>query len=322
MQICVVGLLGLLLSASATFAAKVQHTYDASGRLVATDYGNGKVTLFTYDNNGNLLNRSTTIATNADVRLTKTSSTATPNVGAVFTYTLTVTNAGPDPATGVMLNDTVPFGAILHSASPSQGVAESSGRTVTAQFGVLPVNASAILTLSVRHGFEGSFTNIATVAANEADANLANNTATLITTSALPSFGFDSDDDGMPSWWEALNISSGAPFTDLGDNGPDGDLDRDGIRNFDEWIAGTRANDPNSRFEIVNQIFAAGDAGEFSLTISSSPIRQYDLEFTEDVSQPFVTVETVNGTGAPITFSHTSGTPHGYYRVRVRIPEL
>lgn len=59
-----------------------------------------------------------------------------------------------------------------------------------------------------------------------------------------------------------------------------------------------------------------------SLGIQSSPIRQYDLGFTEDVSQPFVTVETVNGTGGPITFSHTSGTARGYYRVQVWIPEL
>lgn len=298
-------------------ATKVKYTYDSANRLVAADYGGGKVTVFTYDKNGNRVNRSTIIATNADVRLTKTSSTATPNVGVVFSYTLTVTNAGPNPATGVTIADTVPFGTILHSASPSQGAAELSGRTVIAQFGVLPVGSSAGLALSVRHGFTNSFTNIATVVANEADSNLANNSATNVTTATLPSFGFDSDGDGMPGWWEALNISSGAPFTDFGANGPNGHADTDGVRNFDEWIADTRANDANSFFYI--EAFSVG-SGVATLEFQSSPIRRYRAQFTPElVSQPLTNLITFEGDGSVMSVIHTNASG-GFYRLQAELP--
>ena len=315
--ICALILIALVLSVTTIFAAPVQYTYDSANRLVAADYGGGKVTVFTYDANGNLLNRATVIATNADVRLTKTSSTPTPTVGVVFTYTLTATNAGPNPATDVTVTDTVPFGNYLLAASPSQGSAGLNGRTVTAQFGILPANTSASVTLNVRPGFAGTFTNVATVTAGVPDSNLANNTATLITTAALPSFGFDSDNDGMPGWWESLNISSGAPFTDFGNNGPNGHADADGIRNFDEWIADTRANDANSFFHIE----AMGvEAGVTTLQIQSSPIRRYRAQFTPElVTQPFTNLLTFDGTGGLMFVTHTNNIG-GFYRLQAELP--
>ena len=158
---------------------------------------------------------------------------------------------------------------------------------------------------------------MAFVTSDIADPNPNNNTNSVTVSATAP---FDADGDGMPNWWEqryGLVFSGGLGGT--GDNGPDGDPDLDGVRNLDEWIADTDPKDPDSRLEIADQVFEAG-AGEFSLTIESSPIRLYVLEFTDDLSQPFTEVETVNGTGAPISFSHTSGTSLGYYRVQVRIP--
>ena len=46
----------------------------------------------------------------ADLRLAKTASSLTPDVGSTVTFTLTLTNDGPDTATNVEVTDTLPNG--------------------------------------------------------------------------------------------------------------------------------------------------------------------------------------------------------------------
>ncbi len=57
----------------------------------------------------------------ADLSLTKTVNTTRPNVGERITYTLTLSNAGPDSATNIVVNDMLPEGLRFQSALPSQG---------------------------------------------------------------------------------------------------------------------------------------------------------------------------------------------------------
>ena len=57
----------------------------------------------------------------ADLALTKTVSNATPNVGDTITFTVTLTNNGPDAATDVQVNDLLPAGSVVRLGQPSQG---------------------------------------------------------------------------------------------------------------------------------------------------------------------------------------------------------
>src|SRR5207245_1893967 len=57
----------------------------------------------------------------ADLALTKTVNNAAPNVGDTITFTVTVTDNGPNNASNVEINDALPAGLSFVSATPSQG---------------------------------------------------------------------------------------------------------------------------------------------------------------------------------------------------------
>lgn len=59
----------------------------------------------------------------------------------------------------------------------------------------------------------------------------------------LFSFNLDTDDDGLPDWWEwdVIEADDEDALEDLGDVLPGGDGDDDGLDNQDEYAAGTNA---------------------------------------------------------------------------------
>ena len=60
---------------------------------------------------------SITVRPLVDLKLTKVASNPTPTAGGPVTYTLTLLNNGPSPATGVMITDPLPSGLSFQSAS-------------------------------------------------------------------------------------------------------------------------------------------------------------------------------------------------------------
>src|SRR5262249_45305340 len=72
-------------------------------------------------NPGNNTASTTTTPQLADLSVTKSVSNPTPNVGDTITYTVTITNNGPDPATGVRLTDLLPAGLNLLLARAPAG---------------------------------------------------------------------------------------------------------------------------------------------------------------------------------------------------------
>jgi len=117
--------------------------------------------------------------------------------GQNLTYHLVATNNGPAAATGVVVKDTLPANSTFVSASA--GCVNAAG-VVTCTVGSLASGASASFDIIVTAGSAGfTLTNTATVAGNQSDPNLANNTSTLTTT--LNHNPICTDVTGGPSLW-------------------------------------------------------------------------------------------------------------------------
>lgn len=103
----------------------------------------------------------------------------TPDPGTVdvpLTYTILVANAGPDPAQGVTLLNTLPAGVTLGPVTSSQG--SCSGATViTCALGTVASTADATVTIGVVPTAEGTLTTSALVASSTPDPNPLNNQA-------------------------------------------------------------------------------------------------------------------------------------------------
>jgi len=117
----------------------------------------------------------TVIAPRADLALTKTASPDPAFVGDTITYTLTVTNNGPDASSGGTVTDTLP--ASVAYVSDDDGCANVAS-TVTCATGALGNGASKVLHIVVTASTPGGATNTASVKGNEVDDRPANNTAT------------------------------------------------------------------------------------------------------------------------------------------------
>ena len=119
-----------------------------------------------------------TVVAQADIAVLKTVNNATPQVGDdMVIFTVTATNIGPNPATGVKLSDGVPPGLTFVSAEPSQETTYTPGTGVW-DIGVLAVGAQATLMLRVRVDDAGLIRNVATkTAGDQFDPNTSNNSS-------------------------------------------------------------------------------------------------------------------------------------------------
>lgn len=128
----------------------------------------------------------------ADISVVKTGP-AFVLAGTNLTYNITVANAGPDPATSLVLTDPLPAGSLFVSGSQDTGPAFScttpavgTNGTVTCTIASFASGASASFTLVIYVPADavsgGVGSNTATVAATETDPNLADNSSTASTT--------------------------------------------------------------------------------------------------------------------------------------------
>jgi len=132
----------------------------------------------------------------ADLAVVKTVNDARPNVGDVVTFTITLSNEGPDVANNVTLTDTLPAGLQFIAATPSQGSFDAgTGIWTVGTVGVGPELAQTLV-ISARvlapavNTIPPARTNVATVrGADEHDPNPGNNTGTSTVTPRYADLG-------------------------------------------------------------------------------------------------------------------------------------
>ncbi|MDP9343279.1 MAG: hypothetical protein M3Q23_14545 [Actinomycetota bacterium] len=125
--------------------------------------------------------RTTVQPLSADLSVTLTDTPDPVTVGANLTYTATVTNLGPDPASAVSLSDTLPSSVTFVSATPTQGACTGIS-TVTCPLGPLASGGSATVTIVVSPQVVKAISNQATVTSPTGDPTTANNTGMQTTT--------------------------------------------------------------------------------------------------------------------------------------------
>jgi uncharacterized repeat protein (TIGR01451 family) len=135
----------------------------------------------------------TSVATQADLAITKTDGVSTLTPGGATTYTVVVTNNGPAAVTGATVTDTAPEGVTFGGwtcTGTAGGVCPSSGSGHLNATVTLPSGSSVTFSINanVKPDAAGSVTNTATVTlpAGVGDPNPANNVAT--DTDTIPTF--------------------------------------------------------------------------------------------------------------------------------------
>lgn len=148
--------------------------------------------------------------TGTDLAVTKTDSLDPIEAGSNLTYTVTVTNNGPEDATGVSVTDVLPAGVTYVSHTASTGTFNDTSGVWTV--GGLSNGASATLTITVAVGSEVANTtisNTATVSSTTVDINTTNNLATEDTTVNEPA-----PEEGTLSIVKVIINDNGGTVTD------------------------------------------------------------------------------------------------------------
>ncbi|RAJ80341.1 putative repeat protein (TIGR01451 family)/gliding motility-associated-like protein [Chitinophaga dinghuensis] len=113
----------------------------------------------------------------ANIAVNKTADNMAPDAGTIITFTITATNAGPSPATSVIVSDLLNDGYTLQTSTPSVGTYNSG--TGIWNIGTLNNGASATLTMVAKVKISGNYSNTATIQATEKDPDPTNNSKTI-----------------------------------------------------------------------------------------------------------------------------------------------
>ena len=129
----------------------------------------------------------------ADLAVTKTANASQLFVGQAVTFTVTASNNGSANASSVVVNDQLPSGFTFISATLSSSTASYNSATGVLTIGTLNVGNSVTMNLVGIVNSSGTYTNTASVTADQPDSNSANNSASATITvcragSSSPSF--------------------------------------------------------------------------------------------------------------------------------------
>ena len=133
----------------------------------------------------NRASQSTTVTTQANLSIAKLDAPDPVIAGTNLEYTLTIANAGPSDALGVVVTDTLPTGLTYQSftgsgwtcTTPAASKVRCTRTSLTGS-----TNSSVVLTTLVGSGVTAQLFNAAVVTSNTIDPNAANNSANATTT--------------------------------------------------------------------------------------------------------------------------------------------
>jgi large repetitive protein len=124
---------------------------------------------------------STTVNPAADLSVTKTDAPDPAKVGQNLTYTIVVTNNGPQTASGVSATDQLPKNAGFGTVTTTKGTCtlKPQKRQVACSIGSMTSGENVTIVIVVKPTQRGSITNTVSVAlTSPTDPNTANNTDT------------------------------------------------------------------------------------------------------------------------------------------------
>lgn len=138
------------------------------------------------DSANNTVTLTTTVQPAADLAISKSDGLATAIPGALITYTIGVTNNGPNGVTNAVVSDVMPLAltgvtwSCSTSLGSSCGTPSGSGNLSTTLILLNTGTATVVVSGTLNSAATGTLTNTATVTlpADRADPNLTNNTAT------------------------------------------------------------------------------------------------------------------------------------------------
>jgi uncharacterized repeat protein (TIGR01451 family) len=107
-------------------------------------------------------------------------------IGNDLIYRVTITNTGPNKATGIVLTNLLPSEVTFLATATFDGVCSNSGNQVICHLDNISANDSARVTITSRAITPGVITNLATVSRAEPDAFPLNNSAIAVTTVTGP----------------------------------------------------------------------------------------------------------------------------------------
>jgi uncharacterized repeat protein (TIGR01451 family) len=117
-----------------------------------------------------------------DIQVTGSSNNGSPPVGGTFNYAFQVKDNGPQPASGVTFDDTLPSAILLGSTLTIDNgtcTANLAANSVHCDIGNLATGQQSDITFSATPTTTGSFANTATIAMTSTDTNPANNSVTV-----------------------------------------------------------------------------------------------------------------------------------------------
>ena len=200
----------------------------ATGTIVNTAAISGPYVTDPVPGNSGGSSGAVTVAGNADLGIAKTTAATGATRGGALSYTITITNNGPDPAASVVMTDTLPSSLLFQSIVPpgaewncTTPAAGATG-TVTCTAATLASGATAVFTLNttVAANATGSITNTASVAHSGTDANGGNSSAS----SPATPVAAGSADLTATKTTDATTVSPGQAFAytiAVTNNGPD-----------------------------------------------------------------------------------------------------